>query len=75
MKRFVGLITTAFVTIATAAAALATANISAQSYPARQILMVVPLQAGTCVGPLAQAALALWARLPHHVGRQFLLLR
>lgn len=47
MKHLDHLISIACLSMAAAAAALGTTNAAAQSYPARQILMVVPLQAGT----------------------------
>ncbi len=53
MKRLDQIISIASLTAA-AAAAFATTNAAAQTYPARQILMVVPLQAGTAVDNVAR---------------------
>ena len=53
MKRLDQIISIASLTAA-AAAAFATTNAAAQIYPARQILMVVPLQAGTAVDNVAR---------------------
>ena len=66
MKRLDQIISIASLTAA-AAAAFATTNAAAQTYPARQILMVVPLQAGTAVDNVARTlAQGLGVMVPQH---------